>query len=140
MKKSWFHYSKDIIILGVILPLLSIHFFYGYLISLKYKGYNNVLLKSLEKINFDTFFIAFNTFIFSLVLFGSLNLMVYFGCQRKLISFDIYEKFNTLILRLGITSFILIFSAIGLNELQFSFFTGFVAFFSLIKPFIFKLK
>ena len=140
MKKSWFQYFKEIIIFGIIIPIVCLFFFYRYLINLKSNGYNSVLLKMLNEINLNVLNIALNTLLFVWVFCGSILLMFYFGTQRNLVSCQTYDKINLFLIKIGITLFVLIFSAIGLSETQFSFFTGFIAFFAIIKPLIFKLK
>ena len=94
----------------------------------------------LNEINLNVLNIALNTLLFVCFFCGSILLMFYFGTQRGLISYQTYDKINLFLIKIGITLFVLIFSSIGLSEAQFSFFTGFVAFFALIKPLIFKLK
>ena len=140
MKKSWFQYFKEIIIFGIAIPIICLFFFYNYLIYLKSNGYNSVLLKMLNEINLNVLNIALNTLLFVCFFCGSILLMFYFGTQRGLVSYQTYDKINLFLIKIGITLFLLIFSSIGLSEAQFSFFTGFVAFFAIIKPFIFKLK
>ena len=140
MKKSWFHYFKEIIIFGITIPIICLYFFYNYLIYLKSNGYNSVLLKILNEIDLNTLGIAINTLLFVLVFCSSILSVFYFGTQRNLVSCQTYDKINLFLIKIGITLFVLVFSSIGLSESQFSFFTGFVAFFALIKPLIFKLK
>ena len=138
MNKSKLQFIREIVLLAILLPFLCLNFFYKYLIYLKSKGYDSVLLKMIDNINMNTMSIGLG--IFTILIFGLPTLAFFLGYKRKIISYETFDKINLIMLKLGILTFILVFFSIALNESQFSFFTTFIAFFALIRPFIFKIK
>lgn len=140
MNKSKLQFIREIVLLAILLPFLCLNYFYKYLIYLKSKGYDSVLLKMIDNINMHTVSIALGILIFAVLIFGLPTLAFFLGYKRKVISYETFDKINLLMLKLGILTFILVFFSIALNESQFSFFTTFIAFFALIHPFIFKIK
>ena len=135
MNNSKLQFIREIALLAILLPFLCLNFFYKYFIYLKSKGYDSVLLKMIDNINMNTMSIALG-----ILIFGLPTLAFFLGYKRKAISYETFDKINLLMLKLGILTFILVFFSIALNESQFSFFTAFIAFFALIRPFIFKIK
>ena len=140
MNKSKLQFIREIVLLAILLPFLCLNYFYKYLIYLKSKGYDSVLLKMIDNINMHTVSVALGILMFAVLIFGLPTLAFFLGYKRKVISYETFDKINLLMLKLGILTFILVFFSIALNESQFSFFTTFIAFFALIRPFIFKIK
>nr|DAN01454.1 MAG TPA: hypothetical protein [Caudoviricetes sp.] len=140
MNKPKLQFIREIALLAVLLPFLCLNHFYKYLIHLKSKGYDSVLLKMIDNININTVLIALGILIYTIVIFGLPTLAFFLGYKRKVISYETFDKISLIMLKLGMLTFILVFFSIALNESQFSFFTAFITFFAFIRPFIFKIK
>ena len=54
MNNSKLQFIREIALLAILLPFLCLNFFYKYLIYLKSKGYDSVLLKMIDNINMNT--------------------------------------------------------------------------------------
>lgn len=140
MNKSKLQFIREIVLLAILLPFLCLNFFYKYLIYLKSKGYDSVLLKMIDNINMNTMSIGLGILIFTILIFGLPTLAFFLGYKRKIISYETFDKINLIMLKLGILTFILVFFSIALNESQFSFFTTFIAFLLLFDRLSLKLS
>lgn len=105
--------------------------------------YLEYLVKTDKSVAFVTIFKSFdsNTLIsFFMCLFLSSLLFVvpllFFRYYKDRI--PQYDTIHYYLIRLFIITFIVLFSSLGLNEVQFSFFSAFVGFFALITQKIFK--
>lgn len=105
--------------------------------------YVEYLVKTDKNVAFVTIFKSFdsNTLIsFFMCLFLSSLLFVvpllFFRYYKDRI--PQYDTIHYYLIRLFIITFIVLFSSLGLNEVQFSFFSAFVGFFALITQKIFK--
>ena len=131
MKKSWFHYSKDIL-LGIFTFVIAVFFLVVYLESLYDKQIDVVVVQILSMDTHVLFSSASAAFLFALAVYLIPLLVVKRGISRQLIREDAYNKAAEITSRLSIITFITIISVTGLNEAQFSLITGFVAFFALL--------
>lgn len=138
MKKSWFHYFKEIIAFTIIAPIGSFILFYFFLKYLKTKNHDSVLLKIIEGFNNNTVSSVIGILVFSVLISCCYILALKIGYERKLISQEKYHRYSENILKIGFTIFVMLTCSISLNELQFFFFSGLISFYALIKEIIFN--
>lgn len=86
MNKSKLQFIREIVLLAILLPFLCLNYFYKYLIYLKSKGYDSVLLKMIDNINMHTVSIALGILMFAVLIFGLPTLAFFLGYKRKVIS------------------------------------------------------
>lgn len=105
--------------------------------------YVEYLVKTDKKVAFVTIFKSFDSntltsFLMCLFLSSLLFIvpLIFFRYYKEKI--PQYDTIHYYLIRLFIITFIVLFSSLGLNEVQFSFFSAFVGFFALITQKIFK--
>ena len=116
---------------------------YGFLRFLT--RYVEYLVRTDENVAFVTIFKSFDSntltsffmclFLSSLLFIAPLLFFRYY--KDKIPQYDMIHYY---LIRLFIITFIVLFSSLGLNEVQFSFFSAFVCFFALITQQIFKKR
>ena len=116
---------------------------YGFLRFLT--RYVEYLVKTDKNVAFVTIFKSFNShtltsFLMCLFLSSLLCIvpLLFFRYHKE--KFPLYNTMRYYLIRLFIITFIVLFSSLGLNEVQFSFFSAFVGFFALITQQIFKKR
>lgn len=140
MKKSWFHYSKDIITFGILIPLSAILTLY-FLISNKILDITDSLLFEFLNSFKDEHFLSILCFVIAgLVSAFSIAFCISIGFERELISEKTKYLLRELSARIVISLTILAIFTLVLTETQFTILTGWLAFFLIIKPiFLFKV-
>ena len=105
--------------------------------------YVEYLVKTDKNVAFVTIFKSFDSntltsFLMCLFLSSLLFIvpLIFFRYYKEKI--PQYDTIHYYLIRLFIITFIVLFSSLGLNEVQFSFFSAFVGFFALITQKIFK--
>lgn len=118
----------------VLIPYIFLRFLTRYL---------EYLVKTDKSVAFVTIFKSFDSntltsFLMCLFLSSLLFIvpLIFFRYHKERI--PQYDTIRYYLIRLFIITFIVLFSSLGLNEVQFSFFSAFVGFFALITQKIFK--
>lgn len=139
MKKSWFHFSKDILSFGILPPIFVIllvkFFFENKLLDISDSLLSEVL-DSFKPTHVNSIIVL--TVLIALA-FASIRYCLWIGYNRQLYSKNTDEILAYYLLKFAFATIVLIVFTIVLTEKQFMIATGWLAFFILIKPlFIFK--
>lgn len=139
MKKSKMNYYFDILLFGVVSPVMLLSVLFWYLQNL-YKHSPNLifvkLINSFTTENLNSFLITLFVF---LAIYSLLWYSVNIGTQRKLFTEETAKKTKEFIAKIITIAFCCLFPIVSFNELQFTFFTSVLAFFTLVFAF-FKKK
>ena len=137
LKKSWLRFILEIAI-GMSTVLLSLIFLFHYL-NFLYTDDKDVVITQILKIEWNVFL---NSLVASILFCTIIYIVPYFvikqGINRRLLDPLVKEKIEGSLAKLSIIVFILLLSITGLNESQFSLFTGFLAFCALLRAPFFK--
>ena len=141
MKSSFFHYLKEIVLYGVLVPISTVIVGF-HLFTTFYPISDSLLTDFLKAFTEQRILAIVFVLILCFIFFGSIYFCISCGRNRKLIPDKVYTQITTYISSVGLaTAVIIAVATLTLTELQFSILTGWIAFIALLLPLLkFKIQ
>ena len=140
MKSSFFHYLKEIILYGVLVPISTVIVGF-HLFTTFYPISDSLLTDFLKAFTEQRILAIVFVLILCFIFFGSIYYCISCGRNRKLIPDKVYTQITTYISSVGLATAAIAVATLTLTELQFSILTGWIAFIALLLPLLkFKVQ